>query len=127
MELKDIYNDKEKLEEYIVDLKTLNEVLDFRRKVAKTGEKLNILYLFDNYLCLDSYGYTLALVENNNEFKRYNVSPYLVPYEEDRCECCGKKWTLDTIKDFYSFYDEDKKRWFTYHKSCYEKYKVEWH
>lgn len=129
----------EGINDSLTSLSSLNEVLELRKKYRKVNEnnRLNEFVLFGRYY-LDCFGQVLSLNNyNSNSLVKYkdievysdyilskkdslwNFDKYVIPENDSFCPCCGKKFTLEDIKNGFCLYIEGK----YYHDSCYLKYR----
>jgi hypothetical protein len=142
IELKEnVFNTDDGIESYIVDLKSLHEIINIRRVAyRKKHMKLNE-FVWHNLLCFDAYGQTFTISEQvPNEFKIPKVENMTIPYSyyrkmhnkfilyssyipgpDEICRECGKKWSLDDLNDYSVDEAEDYKLLY-FHKDCRKKY-----
>ena len=118
----DIYNNEERIKDYIHNLDSLHEIIDYRYKAGyEYRVRMGNVYLLGDYIYLDACGNAMVLdINNESSYKRY-IGAY-IPTSKDVCPYCGKGWTLDTVKDSTEIrtYNEEGGVDVTYyHRDCY--------
>lgn len=113
MEMKDIYNDKDNIRKYVIDLDTLHEVMKARNEAYYTfGLILNSMTIINDFIYLDNCGNTMIQLKNGN----YTMSR--IPKSTDKCPYCGNSWDLNNIDDFVLDYNHQTKVETFRHKFC---------
>lgn len=116
MEVKDIYNNEEEIKKYIMDLKTLHDIIHARHKAYYTfGIMLKPIKLLNDYLWMDTCGNTMPQSEDRKD--TYYAGR--IPTEKDKCPYCGEGWNLYNIKNHFGRYDYDKEKMIFHHNDCY--------
>lgn len=93
----------------ISDLKSLKQILIFRKQAVFTGETLNNFLLYNKYL-LSRNGkiyeyqpktnYEKDIVMLSEEIDTSSLKETHLPGENDKCDICGKEFSLGDVKNF---------------------------
>lgn len=111
--IEDIYNSRDDVERYIVDLKTLHEIKEVRHKKGyEENERMKEFKILDDFIWFDSCGNTLVKVWKDG------YSPITIPYEDSECPVCGRGWNVHNIKDYVLYRDYKNGKVDFYHKQC---------
>lgn len=128
------------IEKSLLSLSDFNEMLNHRSMfcVAHEGERLNEFMLFGCFY-LDQFGQVMSVektakgrlrtnrdVEDYETFRRHNsegftltTGGYDIPSSGSACPCCGKKLTIDDVKNNPCVYINGK----FYHDNCWRNYR----
>lgn len=129
------------IEKSLHSLSDLNEMLQNRSMFCKVheNERLNEFMLFGRFL-LDQFGQIISIIETTNgELKTYGdvedfqnfrmhnsdgftltlSGGYVIPASSSVCPCCGKRLTIDDVKNNPCVYIDGK----FYHDSCWRNYR----
>lgn len=127
------------IEESIVSLASLNEMLKNRSIYHKINEDepLKEFIIFGHFM-LDRFGQVFSVskigkcnlitcqsVEEFETIRKNNISgfilsdSYKIPLDGSACPCCGRKFTIDDVRNNTCIDCKDK----VYHKSCWSKYR----
>lgn len=115
MNLSEVYNNEQAIKEYVIDLKTLHEIINMRKEAGyKFGIRLNSLKLLNDYLWMDTCGNTMT---QDGTYSNTYCGGH-IPDQDDTCPYCGKGWDLHNIKDHCDDNDYVNRKIIFYHKEC---------
>lgn len=113
MGLIEIYDSELAVKEYIHDLETLHEVLEYRHHVGyEKHKRMNEFKILDGFIWFDAYGNTMVKVSKDA------YSPIHIPTKDSICPVCGKGWNLYTLDDYTRNIDYLNNTVNFYHKQC---------
>ncbi len=111
-----------------LDLESLKQILNNRKKAAFCGKELYNFVLFNQYL-LSSNGkvyayfpnetYEKDIVKLDNEVDTSKLKEVHLPGPNDKCDICGKAFTIEDIKNFEI---SENEKCLKVHKTCLSDY-----